>query len=300
MKQLRRIDTIRVTERDLREQVRTLCKLFGWKMYLTKVSLNDILYLCLIKAGKPVLNILANTVRLTVSSVTRRGISMIRQGMPTREQKSMVLQEFFGRQILRLFCTMMHTVITVAGAGRNCLLYMGKGNSGLTMLFHCTEAVKILRTILLPAVIPAMLQNGGEFVLSNGQDDGIPAKNVGQLQKNMRHGVYATAATNKTFRITEKEFSQQVEDLLNLFGWRWCHFRPARTEYGWRTPLSGYPGFLDYIAVKNRLIIFELKSENGNLTSAQEEWLDTLKACGQEVYLWRPADIEDIARLLRI
>lgn len=102
-----------------------------------------------------------------------------------------------------------------------------------------------------------------------------------------------------TIPVTEKDFSKQVEDLLNLFGWRWCHFRPARTEHGWRTALSGYPGFLDYIAVKDRLIIFELKSENGKVTKEQQEWLDALEACGQEVYLWRPGDIEDIADILR-
>lgn len=98
--------------------------------------------------------------------------------------------------------------------------------------------------------------------------------------------------------ITEREFSQQVEDLLNLFGWRWCHFRPARTEQGWRTALSGYAGFLDYIAIKDRLIIFELKSENGRITKDQQEWLDALAACGQEVYLVRPSDIEWFAKVL--
>lgn len=99
-------------------------------------------------------------------------------------------------------------------------------------------------------------------------------------------------------QITEKEFSQQVEDLLNLFNWRWCHFRPARTEHGWRTALSGYAGFLDYVAIKDRLIIFELKSENGRITKDQQEWLDALAACGQEVYLVRPSDIEWFAKVL--
>jgi len=98
--------------------------------------------------------------------------------------------------------------------------------------------------------------------------------------------------------VTEKDFSKQVEDLLNLFGWRWCHFRPARTKKGWRTALSGYPGFLDYIAARDRLIIFELKSENGKIIKDQQEWLDALAACGQEVYLWKPGDIERIAEIL--
>ena len=99
---------------------------------------------------------------------------------------------------------------------------------------------------------------------------------------------------------TEREFSQQVEDLLNLFGWRWCHFRPARTEHGWRTAISGYQGFPDYIAVRGEmLLIVELKSEKGKVTEQQQEWLDALKACGQTVYVWKPHDIEDIAEILR-
>ena len=99
---------------------------------------------------------------------------------------------------------------------------------------------------------------------------------------------------------TERDFGKQVEDLLDLFGWRWCHFRPARTEQGWRTAISGYEGFPDYIAARgNRLLIAEIKSDKGKLTDQQRHWLDALWECGQEVYLWRPADFEEIARVLR-
>lgn len=126
---------------------------------------------------------------------------------------------------------------------------------------------------------------------------------------------------------SEKDFSRQVEDLLNLFSWRWCHFRPARTEHGWRTALSGYKGFPDYIAVKSsRLLIFELKSEKGKVSPTQQEWLDILTECQRmmikeplrveqgvasipmreakftsapEVYLWRPSDFDEIAEILR-
>lgn len=126
---------------------------------------------------------------------------------------------------------------------------------------------------------------------------------------------------------TEPQFATQVEDLLKRFGWRWCHFRPARTIHGWRTALTGHEGFPDYVAVRPpRLIIAELKSNKGKVLPAQQEWLDDLKACriavadnievptGQkifgvpvvqaaivnpEVYLWRPDDIEEIAEVLR-
>jgi len=99
--------------------------------------------------------------------------------------------------------------------------------------------------------------------------------------------------------IAEKDFSRQIDDLLGLFGWRWCHFRPARTEHGWRTALSGHQGFPDYIAIRPpRLLIFELKSESGQPTLEQYEWLEALATSGQEVYLWRPSDFDEIAEIL--
>jgi hypothetical protein len=100
--------------------------------------------------------------------------------------------------------------------------------------------------------------------------------------------------------ITEREFGTQVEDLLNLYRWLWCHFRPARTDKGWRTALSGYAGFPDYIALRDGvMLVFELKSDRGKVTEEQRQWLDGLKSCGQTVYVWRPADIEAIAEILR-
>ena len=101
--------------------------------------------------------------------------------------------------------------------------------------------------------------------------------------------------------ITEKDFMRQVEDLLKVLHWHWTHFRPARTEHGWRTAITGHKGFVDYVAVKEKRCLFiELKSENGKLTPSQEEWAELLKACpGVEYYCWRPSQIEDIASILR-
>ena len=101
--------------------------------------------------------------------------------------------------------------------------------------------------------------------------------------------------------LTERDFSTAVEDLLSTFGWRWTHFRPARTEHSWVTALSGHKGFLDYIAVRlSRLLIFELKSERGKLTPDQTEWLDALEATGKvEVYIWKPGDWFQILECLR-
>lgn len=127
--------------------------------------------------------------------------------------------------------------------------------------------------------------------------------------------------------ISETEFASEVEDLLNRFHWRWCHFRPAWSSKGYRTPIrggdpDGYKGkgFPDYIAVRPpRLLFIELKDNYRDMTVEQDAWLQDLKECAKlitlapvrrgnpltyntankakgillpEVYLWRPSDLE--------
>lgn len=100
--------------------------------------------------------------------------------------------------------------------------------------------------------------------------------------------------------ISEIAFASQVESLLNLFGWLWCHFRPARSNKGWRTPLAGHKGLPDYVAVRDGVLLFaELKDRYGKPSREQQEWIDALKAAGQQVYLWRPGDIDEVTEILR-
>ena len=106
-------------------------------------------------------------------------------------------------------------------------------------------------------------------------------------------------------QIKEAEFLSQVTELLEMFRWRWCHFRPARTKDGWRTALSGDKGFPDIVAIKElnggsvRLLFIELKREQGKLTEAQKGWLDLLnKVAGVETYVWYPHNWNEICNSL--
>lgn len=130
--------------------------------------------------------------------------------------------------------------------------------------------------------------------------------------------------------ISETAFASQVEDLLKLYSWRFCHFRPALTGAGWRTAMTGDKGVPDYIAVRPpRLIFAELKDEVKPTTLEQDGWLEDLRSCqlaitnqpleikGQktvlpfglnaipavminpEVYLWRPSQFEEIMEILK-
>lgn len=99
--------------------------------------------------------------------------------------------------------------------------------------------------------------------------------------------------------ISEEYFFDQVVDLAHLYGWKVAHFRPARTKWGWRTAVSANgAGFPDCVFLRERVIYAELKSETGELSPEQYEWLATLAEAGQEVYLWKPSDFEEIQKVL--
>ncbi len=100
-------------------------------------------------------------------------------------------------------------------------------------------------------------------------------------------------------KISEQDFQQQVIDLAHSLGWKIAHFRPALTDKGWRTAVSGDgAGFLDNVLVRERVIWAELKV-TGKLSPQQLNWFNWLKEAEQEVYVWRPADFDQITEILR-
>lgn len=103
-------------------------------------------------------------------------------------------------------------------------------------------------------------------------------------------------------QLSERDFTTQVIQLARVFGWRTAHFRPAMTKRGrWVTPVQGDgAGFPDLLLLRhNRRIMAELKAAKGKTTPEQEAWLESARAAGFEVHIWRPADIDEIERVLR-
>jgi hypothetical protein len=99
--------------------------------------------------------------------------------------------------------------------------------------------------------------------------------------------------------IAERDFQSTVIDAARLLGWRVVHFRPARTEHGWRTPVEADgAGFVDLVLVRDRVLFVELKGSATRLTPEQRQWLDALDAAGAEVYLWLPDDWPEIEQVL--
>jgi len=95
--------------------------------------------------------------------------------------------------------------------------------------------------------------------------------------------------------MSEREFMDQVIDLAHVYGWIVAHFRVARTKDGWVTPVSADgAGFPDLIILREgRMIVAELKREDGNLTPEQYFWLLEFMKVTDDVYLWKESDWEE-------
>lgn len=96
--------------------------------------------------------------------------------------------------------------------------------------------------------------------------------------------------------ISESDFTDVVIEIAMLRGWQVAHFRPCRTDKGWRTLMQGHVGYPDLTMARRGLVIFaELKTMKGRVSPSQRTWLDTLP----NAYLWRPADLDEIRKVLR-
>jgi hypothetical protein len=59
-------------------------------------------------------------------------------------------------------------------------------------------------------------------------------------------------------------------------------------------------GWPDLVLIRRPRIVFaELKSERGRLTDDQRQTIEELRACGQEVFVWKPSAWQEIEEVLR-
>jgi hypothetical protein len=92
-------------------------------------------------------------------------------------------------------------------------------------------------------------------------------------------------------KISERQLQQSVETLAEYLGWWVWHDNDSRrNKAGWPDLVLIRPG---------RLIFAELKTETGRLTIEQRRILTMLYAAKQEVYIWRPNDMETIREILK-
>lgn len=102
--------------------------------------------------------------------------------------------------------------------------------------------------------------------------------------------------------------------MAHLLGWAAMYVGPLRTAHGWRTPTRGElgAGWPDLTLVRarpagpptrgpGRVVFAELKRDGVELPARQLAVLLGLRAADQEVYVWRPCDLDSgrIYRTLR-
>lgn len=105
-------------------------------------------------------------------------------------------------------------------------------------------------------------------------------------------------------RLRESEVQRLVTDAAVLFGWSWVHFRPARTEHGWRTPVSGPlgAGWPDVFLANprtHRILAVEVKGHGGHVSDDQARVHALLRASGLEVHVVGPAEVDAFLEVLR-
>jgi hypothetical protein len=98
-------------------------------------------------------------------------------------------------------------------------------------------------------------------------------------------------ATKYASVISERQFESHVREIATWTGWKIYH-----TYNSIHSP-AGFPDLV--LARAPRLIFAELKSDDGRLTDEQTCWLEELRGVPTiEVYVWKPADLVDITKIL--
>lgn len=89
--------------------------------------------------------------------------------------------------------------------------------------------------------------------------------------------------------ISEEDFQAGVIEFAKRHLWKVYHTRNSR---------KSEKGFPDLVMVRATTVYAELKSEDGVVTADQQGWIDALMFAGEEVYVWKPSDWPQIAKVL--
>ena len=95
-------------------------------------------------------------------------------------------------------------------------------------------------------------------------------------------------------RLKEREYQAMIVDRAHARGWLVHH---DRGDY--RNCIAGDPGFPDLVLARDGVVLFfEVKTEKGKTTPAQDRWAKELLGRGQMVSTVRPSDWEVVCQLL--
>jgi len=100
---------------------------------------------------------------------------------------------------------------------------------------------------------------------------------------------------------SERAFQSAVMEMARLRGWSAWHMHDSRRQirpgvFVGDRDASGVPDLL--LAHERYGVVFaELKSDTGRLRDSQRTALYALQRAGARVYVWRPGDMTEIARV---
>jgi hypothetical protein len=99
----------------------------------------------------------------------------------------------------------------------------------------------------------------------------------------------------------EADLLSSVIDLAHVYHWRVAHFRPAKTDKGWRTAVQGDgKGFPDLVLVRPpRVVVMELKGKKAVVRNEQLIWLKEFAQCNVEAFVFSPDDWDEIRGVLK-
>jgi hypothetical protein len=104
-------------------------------------------------------------------------------------------------------------------------------------------------------------------------------------------------------RPSEAECTTTIINTAIQAGWFVHHMRPSLRQSGsWSSAIQGTPGWPDLVlahAKRRQCIVVELKRRPNRVEPKQQEWIDTLEACGitAEVW-WVPEELDSILSFL--
>ena len=96
------------------------------------------------------------------------------------------------------------------------------------------------------------------------------------------------------------DWEQTIEEYLKIKGWRVFHQRPGMMRSGkWVSAgTADSKGFVDFVAVRERIVFVEGKTRYDKLTREQECWRDAIRKAGGEWHCFRPQDRDEMERIL--
>lgn len=138
--------------------------------------------------------------------------------------------------------------------------------------------------------------------MANGSACPCPGPKATEIPLELAREMLARKARNRASKKAGDSWESEIIAKAKAEGWLVHHVRPAKTAKGWRSPISGHPGFPDVALAhfdRKDFLLVECKSgASSRVSPEQNRWHGTLMVAGVQVRVWRPEDRDAIYKRL--